>query len=298
VAHSSATPTYEVVTTTPAGGSRAHPYWMEGLEPGNVIRLSGRWWLVGEIVSEDEQPARALAVPARYRLRIRHPDGREELGAFRRFQTGGPRLGHAFTTVEDGRPVSWQVSDERLASDERAQPYLELLAERDFSEVESPPDHELEHRLSRLEELLPPDAYATLTEATAEGLAIELVGLDPGEEPDWEEAQRFVDALVLEEIEDDLLELCGVEPGSDPHDTWLDTVKTRLRADLASFRADAEGDHVEIEGWEYLEGRIFASVGTFEDEADPDSGHGWMCRLLDAEVLGAAGFSRVRKTEL
>jgi hypothetical protein len=107
-----------------------------------------------------------------------------------------------------------------------------------------------------------------------------------------------VDALVLEEIEDDLLELCGVEPGSDPHDTWLDTVKTRLRADLASFRADVEGDHVEIEGWEYLEGRIFASVGTFEDEADPDSGHGWMCRLLDAEVLGAAGFSRVRKTEL
>jgi hypothetical protein len=298
VAHSSATPTYEVVTTTPAGGSRAHPYWTDGLEPGNVIRLSGRWWLVAEIVSEDEQPGRALAVPARYRLRIRHPDGREELGAFRRFQTGGPRLGHAFTTVEDGRPVSWQVSDERLASDERAQPYLELLAERDFSEVESPPDHELEHRLSRLEELLPPDAYATLTEATAEGLAIELVGLDPGEEPDWEEAQRFVDALVLEEIEDDLLELCGVEPGSDPHDTWLDTVKTRLRADLASFRADVEGDHVEIEGWEYLEGRIFASVGTFEDEADPDSGHGWMCRLLDAEVLGAAGFSRVRKTEL
>jgi hypothetical protein len=28
------------------------------------------------------------------------------------------------------------------------------------------------------------------------------------------------------------------------------------------------------------------------------SGHGWMCRLVDAEVLGAAGFERVRKAEL
>ncbi len=298
MAHPSTAQTYEVVTTTPAGSSRAHRYSTESLEPGSVIRLSGRWWLIGDVVSEDEHPARALAVPARYRLRIRHADSREELGAFRRFQTGSPRLGHAFTTVEDGRPVSWQVSDEQLARDEQGQPYLELLAERDYGEVESPPDHELEHRLSRLEELLPPATYATLTEAAAEGLAIELVGLDPGEEPDWDEAERFVDALVLDEIEDDLLELCGVEPDSDPRDTWLDTVRNRLRADLDRFRADVEGDHVEIEEWEYLDGRIFASVGAFEDEADPDSGHGWMCRLLDAEVLGAAGFSLVRKTEL
>jgi hypothetical protein len=39
-------------------------------------------------------------------------------------------------------------------------------------------------------------------------------------------------------------------------------------------------------------------VGSTEDEADPDAGHGWLCRLVDAGVLGAAGFSRVRKAEI
>ena len=35
-----------------------------------------------------------------------------------------------------------------------------------------------------------------------------------------------------------------------------------------------------------------------EFEADPDSGHGWMTRLVDVSALGAAGFSRVRKAEV
>ena len=35
-----------------------------------------------------------------------------------------------------------------------------------------------------------------------------------------------------------------------------------------------------------------------DDESDPLSGHGWLCRLVDAEVHGAAGFVRVRKAEL
>ena len=38
--------------------------------------------------------------------------------------------------------------------------------------------------------------------------------------------------------------------------------------------------------------------GSEDDESDPDSGHGWMCRLLDSEALGAAGFERVRKAEI
>ena len=33
-------------------------------------------------------------------------------------------------------------------------------------------------------------------------------------------------------------------------------------------------------------------------KADPYSGHGWMCRLVDASALAAAGFERVRKAEL
>jgi hypothetical protein len=116
--------------------------------------------------------------------------------------------------------------------------------------------------------------------------------------PDWDEAERYVDALVLVEIEDDLLELCGVRPDVDPRDSWLDTVKQRLRTDLEQFRADIDGDHDQIEEWGYVDGRVFASVGSFEDEADPLSGHGWMCRLVDSGALAAAGFARVRKAEL
>ena len=178
-------------------------------------------------------------------------------------------------------------------------PYLDLVAERDFAEAsEEPPDHELEHALARSQEALPPEAAATFERAQTQGLAVELVALEPGEAPDWEEAERYLEALVIDEIEDDLLELCGVDPGSDPRETWLDTVKTRLREDLRRFRADIEGEHDEIEEWDFLDGRIFASVGTTDDEADPGKGHGWMCRLLDAGVLASGGLTRVRKAEL
>ena len=59
-----------------------------------------------------------------------------------------------------------------------------------------------------------------------------------------------------------------------------------------------EGDDDEIEEWDFHDGRVFASVGSVADESDPDRGHGWMCRLLDAGALGAALFARVRKPEL
>jgi hypothetical protein len=75
-------------------------------------------------------------------------------------------------------------------------------------------------------------------------------------------------------------------------------VKDRLRADLESFRADVEGDHDEIEEWDFLDGRVFAAVGKFDDEAGPDAGYGWLVRLVDAGALSAAGFRRVRKAEL
>ncbi len=124
------------------------------------------------------------------------------------------------------------------------------------------------------------------------------MALEPGEEPDWDAAERFIDALVLAEVDDDLIVQSGVDTDRDPPDTWLDTVKERLRIDLQSFRADVEGDRDEIEEWSFRDGRIFASVGSVDDESDPNSGHGWMCRLVDSEALGAAGFERVRKAEL
>jgi hypothetical protein len=187
-----------------------------------------------------------------------------------------------------------------LAHDDEGEPYLELIAERDYGEVEALPDHELEHALAARdeEEELPEAAVATLERAQQAGMAVELVALEAGEEPDWAAAERFIDALVLEEVEDDLLELCGVNPNADPRETWLDTVKRRLRSDLIRFRADVDGEHEQIEEWDFRDGRVFASIGSTDDEADPDSGHGWMCRLADSEALGAAGFERVRKAEL
>ncbi|MDX6593204.1 MAG: hypothetical protein QOJ13_2400 [Gaiellales bacterium] len=292
---------YEITVVHPGGRRHAKPYASdEPLRPGDTIVIEGRDWVIENV----EEPAnggdvgRATAKPARYRLRLRHPDGREELGAFRRFRPDRPQLGHAFTTLEDGRPISWEVVDERLAFDEQGEPFLDLVAERDYAEYEQLPDHELEHAMARRETGLPAGAVAMLGQAQQSGLQVELAALEPGEEPDWDEAGRFIDALILDEVEDDLLEMCGVDTRRSPRDTWLYTVKERLSSDLAQFRAGVENGNGPIEVWEFREGRIFASVGSMDDEFDPDHPHGWMCRLLDSSTLGAAGFERVRKAEM
>ena len=112
---------------------------------------------------------------------------------------------------------------------------------------------------------MPEPAQATFARAEDAGLEVELVALEPGEAPDWAEAEAYIDVLILDEIEDDLLEQCGVDPGNDPRESWLDKVKERLRNDLERFRGDVEGEHDEIEdgiprrahlrvGWE-LRGR-------------------------------------------
>jgi len=285
---------YEIVTATRGGRPRSHRYVSDDqLRRGDVVVLGGRYRLVAEL-----EGSRAVASPARYRLVLRYPDSREEAGAVRRFRVGAPRLGHAFTTVPEGEPWAWAVVDERLERDEEGEPYLELVAERDFGEVEELPDHELEHALAVQDDSLPESARAVLARAEGTGLAVELVALEPGEAPDWAAAERYLESLVLEEIEDDLLEMCGVDPDTDPRGSWLDAVKERLRADLERFRADIESEHDEIEEWDFRGGRIFASVGSVDDESDPDRGHGWMCRLIDAEALGAAGVERVRKAAL
>jgi hypothetical protein len=291
---------YDIVAHHRTGQEHVHPYASdEPLQVGDVVRLEGRYWLIESVEPDGEGVSgRAVAKPGRYRLTLRHPDGREETAAFRRFRPDAPGLGHSFSTLEDGHPVSWEVIMEQPARDEQGEIYLELIAERDFAELEELPDHELEHALTRRqEEELPDGAAATLERAQQAGLSIELAALDPGEEPDWDEAERYIDALVLEEVEDDLLELCGVDFDR-PRETWLATVKERLRSDLGQFRADIEGDQDEIERWSFRGGSIFVSVGTEDDESDPDKGHGWMARLVDSGVLGVAGFERVRKADI
>ena len=290
--------TYEAAAFTRSGRKRVHTYAsVTALGPGDVIRMSGRDWLV-ERVEADTDPPRLILKPARYRLRLRHPDGREELGAFRRWRSDAPGVGHSFSTIEDGQPAVWTVTDTQLARDEQDEPYLDVVAERDFGELDGLPNHELEHALDNRDADIPEAAQATLARAEEAGLAAELAALEVGEEPDWAEAERYIDALELEEIEDDLLELCGVRPDSDPREAWLGIVKERLRSDLERVRADIEGDHDEIEEWDFRDGRIFASVGSVDDEANPDVGHGWLSRLVDSGVLTVAGFRRVRKTEI
>jgi hypothetical protein len=289
---------YEVVTVNRAGIERVHPFVSANeLAPGSVLPLEDRDWLVDSV--EEGDTVRVVAKPARYRLRLRHPDGREELGAFRRMRPDGPRLGHAFTTIEDGAPISWSVVDEAFAHDEQDEPFLDLAADRDYGEAEGDlPDHELEHALAGRSDEVPDAARERIDEATRSGLSVELVALEPDEAPDWEEARSYIDALSLDTVEDDLLEMCGVDTRRNSEETWLETVKARLRDDLDGFSGDVEGDHDEIEEWDFHRGRVFASVGSPDDEADPDSGYGWMCRLIDAGALGAAGFARVRKPEL
>jgi hypothetical protein len=286
---------YQLVHVNRLGHELSHPYSSETeLAEGDVLRVEGRDWLVDALEGE-----RARLEPARYRLVLRHPDGRTEAGAFRRYRPDAPRIGHTFSTVVDGVPVSWQVADQRLQRDEQGKPYLELTAERDYSEAEDAPglpEHELEHALAREDEQ--DEAVATLKRAEEAGQLVELVALEPGEAPDWAEAERYIDALIVDEIEDDLLVLCGVDPANDPRDGWIDTVKARLRDDLRRFRKDIESDHDQIEEWDFRDGRIFASIGTFDDQASPDSGHGWLSRLVDSSASAAAGFSRVRQAQL
>lgn len=294
--------TYEVVTRLPNGKERVQTYAADdALAAGDVLRLGGRFWLIESI--EEPQGETGLpyarAKPARYRIRLRHPDDREELGALRRIRPGSPRFGHAFTTLEQGQPVSWQVIDEQLARHEDGEPFLDLLAERDYAEAEGElPDHELEHALAlRWKEDLTSAANATFSQAAAQGLDVELVALDSGKEPDWSESLRYIDSLIFEQIEDDLFEQCGVDVDNDRREMWLDTVKERLRSDVEAFRRDVEGDQEQIEEWDFRGGRIFVTVGSYEDEFDPNSGHGWMCRLVDSGALGIAGLARVRRHE-
>ena len=234
--------------------------------------------------------------PGRYRLVLRHPSGTTERGAIRRLRPDSPRAGHALTTLAAGRPVSWSVVEERVEQDETGVSYLVLYAERDYTEQDGNlPDHELEHELLRrgMEGRL----ASRLDEAGAAGLSAELVLLDPGETPDWEEAERYLDTITLDTLGDDLLERF-VDTRRDPQEHWLDTVKQRLRADLASFRVDADGEHDEIEEWNVAGGRILVSIGGAEAESDPNSAHGRLVRLCDVGILSAAGFTRIRKSEL
>ena len=264
---------YQLVHVNRVGHERTHPYTSATeLSEGDVVHLEGRDWLVDAVEGE-----RVRLEPARYRLVLgtTTPTGTAKAGAFRRYRPDAPRLGHALSTTVDGIPVSWQVADERLRRDEQGKPYLELTAERDYGEAEDAPtlpEHQLERALTRDE------AIEALSRAQASGELVELVALEPGEAPGWDEAERYIEPLREEEMENDLFVLCGVDTRNDRQDTWLDTVKARLRGGPAPLPRGHRSDHDQIEEWDFRDGRVFASIGSFDDQASPDSGHGWLER--------------------
>ena len=271
---------YVLVTRNRAGKERLHEYASEReLVPGDVIVVEGRHWLVERVEDGDGATLRAYARPALYRLRLRHPDGREEAGAFRRFRPDGPRLGHAFTTVEDGELVSWQVVEERLAHDENREPYLDLVATRDYGEFEALPDHELEHSLAVREWQVPAAATAVFSRAEQGGLSIELVALEAGEVPDWTAAEQFVGALVLEELEDDLIELCGVDPDNDPRE-----VCSRPSSSACGRISRASGPTSRASTTRSRNGSSGA------DASSPPSGRSTTRRIRTADTGGCAGW--------
>ena len=194
-----------------------------------------------------------------------------------------------FTTGD----VSWQVVDEQLARDERALPRADGRAR--FRRDRGPAEPRAGACRGQTRGAARRRRRLSSSEPRRPGWSLSSSRWSR-EAPDWAEAAEYIDALILEEIEDDLLEQCGVNPAQDPRETWLETVQDRLREDLSGFRDDIEGDHDEIEEWEFRDGRIFASIGSFEDESNPDSGHGWLCRLLDAGALArpraSGGFAR------
>ena len=136
---------YTLVTHDRAGREHSRPYTSQDpLSPASIVLLAGRYWLVERL-----EQTTAHARPARYRLTLRHPDGRLETGAFSRFRADAPTVGHQLTTLEAGAPVSWAVVEQQLARDEAGYPFLDLIADRDYAESESLPSHELEHTLDQ-----------------------------------------------------------------------------------------------------------------------------------------------------
>jgi hypothetical protein len=291
---------YSAILPSRRGSGREHRHRLStthDLQVGDLVSVAGGRWIVDEL-REAGGEREARLEPARFRLVLLRPDGREEAGAIRRLRDDSLGVGHAFTTADEAgaHRLRWDVVTSRFVRDQGGRPLIEFLADHGLHAHERIPDHELEHRIAQQGDLA--EARAALEFATAAGLAVELVELEPDRDPDWAEAGAYLEALEIEEIGEDLLERCGVKPEQDSPEAWIEQVKLRLRADLTSFRGDVEGPHRQIREWRIGARRVFASIGTWENEADPDSGHGWLCRLVDSDVLGTAGFVRLREIEL
>jgi hypothetical protein len=176
----------------------------------------------------------------------------------------------------------------------RGEPFLESIAGRDYADTESLPDHQLEHALEQQRDDTS-TADTVLARATVPGLAIELVGLEGSQAPGWDEATRYLDSLTSRNSRT----ICSSNAASIPAAIRGERGWTRPSGAFATISTasapTSERGHDQTEEWDFHGDKIFAAQGSFDDDANPDSGYGWMCRLVDAGDLQAAGFYRVRK---
>lgn len=78
-----------------------------------------------------------------------------------------------------------------------------------------------------------------------------------------------------------------------------DIAAATTRAGKQRIHPSASEEPLEVGQIVRLEGRYWLiELSGADDEASPDGGHGWMCRLADSGALTEAGFQRVRKATL
>ena len=184
--------TYEVVTSISREKERVRRYSSDDpLAPGE--RAPDGWPLLARSRASKGREARpglprVLAKPARYRLRLRHPDGHEELGAMRRLRSGSPDgwVTHSRRSRKDSRSAGrWSTSS--LSATSAASRFSTYVAERDYAEAEgsSPTMSSSTRSTVRRRGGCRRTPTRRSQRLPREGLDVELVALDPGEEPDW-----------------------------------------------------------------------------------------------------------------
>ena len=215
------------------------------------MTLDGRDWLVDAV--EEGDTARVVAKPARYRLRLRHPDGREELGAFRRMRAGQPATR---PLVHDARG---RGSRQLGASSRRRSPTTSRTSRSSTSSPSA--------TTARPRATCPTTSSSTRSPASADGSG-RRQGVDrrgdalracrsssPRSSRTRRRTGRRLAATSRPSVSTRSRTTCSScaasTRGDDSEGTWLETVQARLRDDLESFSADVEGDHDEIEEWDF-----------------------------------------------
>ena len=237
----------------------------------------------------DRSRTRQLGLPAPPQPSGRTRGARRRSAGFRPDRSPArPSVHHCSRTGEPGhlgrRPIEQLAQDEARRAvprpDGRARLRgVRVAARATSSSTRSP--------ASRRDEL-PPSAGRVSTRAEQTGLAIELVALDARRVAGRDEAVRYIEALGSRRSRTTCSSFAGCVPARTQRHLARhrqDPAVARISRSSASRRQARRT--IRSRSGSFRDGRIFASIGSQDDESAPDRGHGWMCRLVDAGVLTA-----------